>query len=116
MEGFFSPEAYVISKADIPIVRMGGYEAQWVEWAGHAMVFEVAPAGFPPGGELAWDGLPENLCQCPHWGYVLKGKARLRFSDGSETIISAGDLYYCPPGHQFSFLEDFENIEWNPAA
>src|SRR5271170_1990387 len=115
MPKFFSPDGFVVKKEDIPIVRIGDYAAQWIEWAGCAMVFEVAPGGFPPGGALAWSGLPEDLCQCPHWGYVLKGKARVQLADGSESIIGAGDLYYFPPGHRMSFIEDFENIEWNPA-
>ena len=27
-------------------------------------------------------GLPDNLDQCPHWGYVLKGGFRNRYKDG----------------------------------
>ena len=61
-------------------------------------------------------GLPDDLCQCPHWGYLVKGKALLRLADGEEIIINGGDLYYCPPGHKLYALEDFENIEFNPAA
>src|SRR5712691_937715 len=38
-------------------------------------------------------GLPDDRCQCPHWGYVLKGKITFRFADGEETY-EAGDAYY----------------------
>jgi hypothetical protein len=43
-------------------------------------------------------GLPDDRCQCPHWGYVLKGKLTVRFADHEE-VFEAGDAYYLPPGH-----------------
>jgi hypothetical protein len=43
-------------------------------------------------------GLPDDQCQCPHWGYVLKGKMTLRFGDREE-VLEAGDAFYAPPGH-----------------
>jgi hypothetical protein len=110
----FAPESLVISKVELPVVRIGPYQAQFAQWAGHAFAFEVFPRGFPPGGDLAWQGLPDTLCQCPHWGFVFRGKALLQMADGRQQEIKAGDLYYCPPGHRLSAIEDFENIEWNP--
>jgi mannose-6-phosphate isomerase-like protein (cupin superfamily) len=43
-------------------------------------------------------GLPDDRCQCPHWGYVLKGKLTVRFPDHDE-VLEAGDAFYLPPGH-----------------
>ena len=43
-------------------------------------------------------GLPHNLCQCPHWGYVLKGRFTIKYKDREE-IVNAGDAYYAAPGH-----------------
>jgi hypothetical protein len=43
-------------------------------------------------------GLPDDRCQCPHWGYVLKGKLTFRFADHDE-VFEAGDAFYLPPGH-----------------
>jgi hypothetical protein len=115
MPELFAPREFHVAKDSVPVMRMGGYQGQWVEWAGNAIAFEVVPKGFPPGREKAFDGLPENLCQCPHWGYLLKGKAALRLADGTEIEINEGELYYAPPGHQIFAIEDFENIEFNPA-
>ena len=43
-------------------------------------------------------GLPDDQCQCPHWGYVLKGS--FTFHSGErEEVFKAGDAYYLPPGH-----------------
>jgi hypothetical protein len=30
------------------------------------------------------EGLPDGMCQCPHWGYVLAGKVTFRFADGDD--------------------------------
>ena len=43
-------------------------------------------------------GLPDDRCQCPHWGYVLKGRVTFRFADRDE-VFEAGDAFYAPPGH-----------------
>jgi hypothetical protein len=44
-------------------------------------------------------GLPDDLCQCPHWGYVLKGSWTVRYGSGEEETYEAGDAFYFPPGH-----------------
>ena len=43
-------------------------------------------------------GLPDDQCQCPHWGYVFKGRLTFRFGDREE-VFEAGDAFYAPPGH-----------------
>ena len=43
-------------------------------------------------------GLPDDRCQCPHWGYVVEGSFTYRFADREETV-NAGDAFYLPPGH-----------------
>jgi hypothetical protein len=43
-------------------------------------------------------GLPDDRCQCPHWGYVITGRVTYRYADRDE-VIEAGDAFYAPPGH-----------------
>jgi len=43
-------------------------------------------------------GLPDDRCQCPHWGYVLRGAVTFRYADGEE-LCEAGDAFFIPPGH-----------------
>jgi hypothetical protein len=43
-------------------------------------------------------GLPDDRCQCPHWGYVITGRLTMRFADHEE-VYEAGDAWYAPPGH-----------------
>ena len=44
-------------------------------------------------------GLPDDQCQCPHWGYVLKGSWTLRYGSEKQETYEAGDAFYFPPGH-----------------
>ena len=43
-------------------------------------------------------GLPDDRCQCPHWGYVVTGKLTFRYADRDE-VFEAGDAFYTPAGH-----------------
>jgi hypothetical protein len=43
-------------------------------------------------------GLPDDRCQCPHWGYVFKGSMTARYADRDE-VYEAGDAFVIPPGH-----------------
>ncbi|HVJ13871.1 MAG TPA: hypothetical protein VM686_00460 [Polyangiaceae bacterium] len=60
-------------------------------------------------------GLPNDLCQCPHWGYVIKGKMTFRYADREEVYV-AGDAYYAPPGHApVKHEPGTEIIQFSPA-
>jgi hypothetical protein len=60
------------------------------------------------------NGLKDNMCQCPHWGYVLSGQIFVDYSDGNKEIISAGDSYYLPPGHSVRFENETQYVEFSP--
>jgi hypothetical protein len=72
----------------------------------------------PPGVDFTplFKGLPNDLCQCPHWGQVLAGSIRLRFADGTEELSSAGDVYYWPAGHTGWTDEGVTFLEFSPTA
>src|SRR5437763_13488679 len=58
-------------------------------------------------------GLPDDRCQSPHWGYVLKGKLTFSYADRDETY-EAGDAYYGPPGHIPKVTSGTEVVEFSP--
>ena len=58
-------------------------------------------------------GLQDDRCQCPHWGYLLKGRMRVFYKDHEE-VINAGDAYYLAPGHTTAFDEETEVVEFSP--
>ena len=59
--------------------------------------------------------LPGGACQEPHWGYCLKGQVTMRFADGENEVISAGQTYYVRPGHNVHIDEDVEFVEFTRA-
>ncbi len=59
-------------------------------------------------------GLQDDLCQAPHWGYLLQGEVIVKYTDGQEENVRAGDLFYWPPGHTVRVDEDAELILFSP--
>jgi hypothetical protein len=59
-------------------------------------------------------GLENDLCQAPHWGYILEGKVIVRYSDGKEEPVAEGDLFYWPPGHSVRVDQDAEIVLFSP--
>ena len=60
-------------------------------------------------------GLPDDRCQSPHWGYVLKGRVTFKFADRDE-VYETGDAYYAPPGHVPLVEAGTEVVEFSDAA
>jgi hypothetical protein len=94
-------------------LEAGGVCIQAQDWSG----LNVARIRFPRGANATplLEGLPNDLCQCPHWGTVLSGSIHVRYADGSEEIVRAGDVYYWPPGHTVWVDEDYEAVEFSPS-
>lgn len=61
-----------------------------------------------------FEGLEGDLCQCPHWGYVLSGRLTTTDGTGREEAVSAGDLFYWPPGHNVRVDEDADIVMFSP--
>ena len=59
-------------------------------------------------------GLEGNACQCPHWGYVLKGVIMTTDAAGRQETVTANDLFYWPAGHNVRVLDDAEIVMFSP--
>lgn len=59
-------------------------------------------------------GLEGDLCQCPHWGYVLEGELTTTDANGRQETVRANDLFYWPPGHNVRVDEDANIIMFSP--
>jgi hypothetical protein len=100
---------------DIPLeMRSGDIETRGVNWGDQLVRYLDLPAGvdFTP----LFKGLPGDLCQCPHWGVVTAGSINLRFADGTEEVVTAGEAYYWPAGHTGWTDEGVVLVEISPAA
>jgi hypothetical protein len=89
-----------------------GYEGHFEHFDGGWTVgFET----YSQDADLAplFRGLPDDQCQCPHMGYVVKGKVAFRSTAGEE-VFEAGDAYYAGPGHTPVLYAGTEVIEFSP--
>jgi len=103
-----------ISKRDAPdVMELDGYEGHFGELGDYTVAFE----SYTADTDLAdlFKGLPDDRCQCPHWGVVLKGKLKYTDDDG-ETVIEAGEAYYVGPGHLPYLYAGTEVVEFSPTG
>lgn len=59
-------------------------------------------------------GLEGNLCQCPHWGYLISGQITTTDGKGVKEIVNANDMFYWPSGHNVFVNTDAEVIMFSP--
>ena len=60
------------------------------------------------------EGLPNDICPCPHWGYMLKGSSHTKYDSGEEVEIHAGEVFYMKPGHTGWVEKEAAWIEFSP--
>jgi hypothetical protein len=93
-------------------MSLEGYEGHFEELAGYTVGFETYSAD----ADLAplFAGLPGDRCQCAHLGYVLEGKLKFTFADGTEEVYETGDAYHAPPGHTPTLYAGTKVVEFSP--
>jgi len=100
------------TKAEAPVtIDEDALEGRYAELDGYTVSFETFKKDFDPAP--LFTGLPDDRCQCPHWGVVVSGELRLRYADGEETY-RAGDAYVARPGHVPIVTAGTEVIEFSP--
>lgn len=101
-----------VGKDDIAdVLAMEGYEGRFAELDGYTVGFETytADADLSP----YFKGLPDDRCQCPHWGVVLSGKLVYHYADHDD-VIEGGQAYYAAPGHLPEIFAGTEVVEFHP--
>jgi hypothetical protein len=102
-----------ISRSDAPIAIEGdGVELRMRELGGD---MTAAFVRLPKGADLrpALVGMPDDRCQCPHWGYLLSGRVRMHTASG-PVDYEAGEAFYWGPGHAPEALETAEYVDFSP--
>ncbi len=92
-------------------VQMEGFEGHYAELGGTTVGWETytADADLTP----LFVGLPDDRCQCEHWGYVFEGKLVFHTADGDEEFVG-GEAYSVGPGHTPSIFAGTSLVEFSP--
>lgn len=100
------------TKNELPLMlEAGASSIRGADWGDLRLSVVSVPAGTDFGPLLK--GLPNDRCQGPHWGYILKGRIRIQYPTGDE-VLNEGDFYYMPPDHSGIAEEDTEFLEVAP--
>jgi len=103
-----------IKKEDIPVIMQTPDTIMRTKngFGGMTIAFNEFPKGtdFSP----LLKGLKNDSCHCPHYGYVLAGALRMKYDDGKEEVLSAGDVFYMPSGHTGIVEQDIKFIDFSP--
>jgi hypothetical protein len=103
-----------IPRDQVPVAIEGnGVELRMRPEGELTVAFVRLPAGANLGPALR--GLPGDLCPCPHWGYMLKGRVRMHTKSGTSDYV-AGQAFYWAPGHAPEAVEDSEYVDFSPTA
>jgi hypothetical protein len=95
------------------VESLPGFEGRYVEGDGYVLGFESfdQAADFTP----MYRGLPDDLCQSHHWGYVIEGRMIFHRPEGDE-VFEKGDAYYVGPGHTGEVgLAGTQVVEFSPS-
>lgn len=109
-----------ISKNDIPVkISVPGATARQQLNFGDATGYgQIGGEYFSlaAGTDLAplLKGLEGDLCQSPHWGYMIQGELTVDFADGHHESPRTNDLFFWPPGHTVKAQKDTEMILFSP--
>ncbi len=98
---------------EIPIAHDAlGEMVRGQDWGGMTSAYMEYPAGldFTP----LLEGLENDFCQCPHWGFVIEGKILVTYQDGAQETVGAGEVYYWPSGHTILVQEPVRMVEFSP--
>lgn len=96
------------------VESMPGFEGRYIEVDGTTIGFEAFDdaVDFTP----TYRGLPDDLCQSHHWGYVIEGRMILHRPEG-DIEVDVGEAYYVGPGHTGeSGLPNTKVVEFSPTA
>ena len=107
-----------IAKDNIPVtLDIPGAKARQMPDFGTAdAVLSAEYFSLGAGADMAplLEGLEGDLCQAPHWGYVIEGEVVVTYGDGSTETCHGGDLYHWPAGHKVRVVKDAELAMFSP--
>ena len=109
-----------ITKNEVPVkIDVPGAVARQLTGFGDASDYGTIAAEYftlGAGTDIAplLEGLNDDACHAPHWGYVNSGELVVSYVDGTQETCATNDLFYWPPGHSVRVVEDSEVILFSP--
>jgi hypothetical protein len=109
-----------IAKDDIPArIDVPGAKARQLPDFGDAAGYGRLGAEYfslAAGTDIAplLQGLEDDACQAPHWGYLIEGEVVVSYTDGNSETVRGGDLFHWPAGHSVRVVRDAEVILFSP--
>ena len=88
-----------IAKGDVPvrIDAPGAVARQTMDFGDASEYGKISGEYFSLGAgtDIAplLQGLAGDLCQSPHWGYLLQGQVTVTYADGTQEVVNGGDLF-----------------------
>lgn len=95
------------ARQQIDFGEVNGYGTIGAEYFSMATGTDLAPL---------LKGLEGDMCDSPHWGYLLAGEVVVTYTDATEETCRSGELFYWPPGHSVRVNDDAEIILFSPQA
>jgi hypothetical protein len=75
-----------IKREDVPVaIETEDAEVRMSDIGEMTVAFFRLKKGADFGPALA--GLPGDMCQCPHWGYLLKGRIKMKTVSGDQHVV-----------------------------
>ena len=92
-------------------VELTGFEGHYAELGGYTVGWET----YTEDADLSdlFKGLPDDRCQCEHWGYVFEGKLVFHTAEGDQEFVG-GEAYFVGPGHTPSIFAGTSLVEFSP--
>ena len=109
-----------ITKNEVPVkIDVPGAVARQLTGFGDASDYGTIAAEYftlGAGTDIAplLEGLNDDACHAPHWGYVNSGELVVSYVDGTQETCATNDLFYWPPGHSVRVVQDAEVILFSP--
>ena len=109
-----------ITKNDVPIkIAIPGATArQRVEFGDLSGYTSLGAEYFSLGAgtDIAplLQGLNDDACHAPHWGFMLSGELVVTYTDGQKETCTSQDLFYWPAGHSIRVVDAVELVMFSP--
>lgn len=99
-------------KLDVP----GARARQLSDFGAASATFGAEYFSLGAGTDIAplLQGLHDDACQSPHWGYMISGDLVVTYTDGTSDQCVGGDVFYWPAGHSVRVEQDAEVILFSP--